>query len=469
MFEQSLYEPEYKAPEPDGEALEPGSFLSGYEIKAWDWSPRFLKLAGGVLVFNILLLVGVAQTSLLTMKGCDSPLVGRVCQVLDTVYVGAVLFGTDREFVDVAYNKTSLDAADEVTFVDVSGDTGPLDYPLGYFQIANPEEHARRLAELNSPTGGLPTQTFTAPGVPTAPTLPRPSTGRDLTNTRPRYPKANPGAIAGKLPDVDDLDADTAGDAPKGKGGTQANGKPGKKPDDGSIPGFPGLKPGSKPADNPTDPNRVVASDPMTGYEFNRRPLIDLANTVNEMLQNNQVRLDSQFVVTASGKLTKDGRLDPKSFRWGQTASNDPKMIEVVKEAIEALNDSGYLQYLSELSGKDFGLAIQQDDSNVIAQVQSEMESDTRARSIQSALNLLINGAKSRKSGENADQNDRDDLILLENARVEVEGKKLFIRFAIPKSVALPMIQRKLAEQRDAPKQPNSNAIGRNRDNLARR
>ena len=30
----------------------------------------------------------------------------------------------------------------------------------------------------------------------------------------------------------------------------------------------------------------------------------------------------------------------------------DPEMIEVVKEAIEALNESGYLQYLSLLNGK---------------------------------------------------------------------------------------------------------------------
>ena len=42
------------------------------------------------------------------MKGCESPLVGRVCDVLDTVYVSSMLFGTDRDYVDAVYDKTEL-------------------------------------------------------------------------------------------------------------------------------------------------------------------------------------------------------------------------------------------------------------------------------------------------------------------------------------------------------------------------
>ena len=56
-------------------------------------------------------------------------------------YVGTVLFGTEREYADVTYEKTELGDAD-ITYIDVSGDTPPLTYPEGYFQIANPVQYA---------------------------------------------------------------------------------------------------------------------------------------------------------------------------------------------------------------------------------------------------------------------------------------------------------------------------------------
>ena len=175
------------------------------------------------------------------------------------------------------------------------------------------------------------------------------------------------------------------------------------------------------------------------------------------------------FVVNASGKLTKDGKLDPKSFRYVKAESNDVKMIDVVKESIEAINDSGYLQYLKELSGKDFALMLQQDDLNITAVVQSELESDTRARSIKSSLDFAIGLAKMKKTAADADQNDKDDLILLESAKIEIDGKKVIIRFVIPKEIALPMIQRKLAEQKAKPRQPNGNAAAKPGDNTAKK
>jgi hypothetical protein len=175
---------------------------------------------------------------------------------------------------------------------------------------------------------------------------------------------------------------------------------------------------------------------------------------VNGLLDRNLVKLDSPFQVTAKGKLTKEGRLDPASFEWGPINSADPRMAEVVKEAVEALNDSGFLQYLKDISGKDFGLLLQQDDLNITGVIQSDMESPNRANTIKNGLDLLIGLIKQRKSGENADQNDKDDLVLLENAKIETDGKRVQIRFVIPKSIAHPMIQRKLAEEKANPSTP---------------
>src|SRR5204863_7020444 len=100
--------------------------------------PRIYKIFAIAGAANILALLLVAQTPLLTMKGCDSPLVSSVCQALDTVVVGAQIFGSERDYIDAAYEKTDLGDVD-VTFVDVSGEAPPLSYPEGYFNLANPE------------------------------------------------------------------------------------------------------------------------------------------------------------------------------------------------------------------------------------------------------------------------------------------------------------------------------------------
>ncbi|MBP6003556.1 MAG: hypothetical protein KA746_09005 [Pyrinomonadaceae bacterium] len=464
MFEQQLFESE-NAVQPE---LEADGLFGQYEIKTWELSPRLFKIVAASAIANVLALLVFAQTSVLTMKGCDSPLVGSVCQALDTVYVGAMLFGTDREYVDAEYAKTDLGDA-EITYIDVTGVTPPLSYPEGYFQIANPvqwEMAQQQQAMFNEP-GML------APGIPAGfpPSTPmqRPQMGGSLLDTKPNPPKPKSNVIDGDLPDSVD-DAVVAGTNP----GTTKRPPGGKKPaanvpernEDGSIPGIPNSV-GKNPDGtvNPTTTGTNENGDPL----INKRPFVDLANNVNDLLDKNQVKLESAFVVNASGKLTKDGKFDPKSFRYGQAQSNDEKLIDIVKESIEAINDSGYLAYLKDLSGKDFGLLLQQDDLNITAIVQSELESDTRARSIKSSLDLAISLAKMKKTSAEADQNDKDDLVLLEGAKIEVEGKRVIIRFVVPKQVALPMIQRKLAEQKAAPKQPNGNAIVRTGETTAKK
>ncbi|MDQ3180478.1 MAG: hypothetical protein M3Q33_08160, partial [Acidobacteriota bacterium] len=116
-------------------------FLQNYEIKNWNLSPRIYKILGISALANILAFAVIGQTDLLTRKGCESPFVSQICQVLDTVYVGSSLFGTDTEFAVKDYEKTEL-ADSDITYIDVSGETPPLTYPEGYFALANPEQVA---------------------------------------------------------------------------------------------------------------------------------------------------------------------------------------------------------------------------------------------------------------------------------------------------------------------------------------
>src|SRR6478672_1728591 len=177
MFEQSYVN---TAP---AEPLHEGDFLYHYELPSWQLGPRLYQILGASIAVNLVLLSIFGQASFLTAKGCDGPLVGKVCQVLDTVYIGTMLFGTDREYADVEYDPTRLSKDDDVTFVDVSNLEAPLEYPEGYFQIANPDQQVASVDSTAMNNG------FIAPGIPSNPTI---TTTPDLTNTPQVLPPANP-------------------------------------------------------------------------------------------------------------------------------------------------------------------------------------------------------------------------------------------------------------------------------------
>ena len=170
MFEQELHKYE------DAQAkAEPGDLFYHYEVRPWIFGPRLYKILAVSGIFNLLVLAVFTQGNLLTRRGCDSPFVGRVCEVLDTVYVATAMYGTDREYVDSAYEKTELADAD-ITYIDVSNVDPPLSYPEGYFQIANPEQFA--VEQAATETAGSFKNSF--PGFLSNPTVNNP-----LVNTPP--------------------------------------------------------------------------------------------------------------------------------------------------------------------------------------------------------------------------------------------------------------------------------------------
>ena len=85
MFEKELYNA------PPAEKSQQGDLFHNYEIKNWDLGPRIYKILAIALVFNLGALFIVAQTDILTQRGCDTPWVGSVCQVLDMAYVSTVV------------------------------------------------------------------------------------------------------------------------------------------------------------------------------------------------------------------------------------------------------------------------------------------------------------------------------------------------------------------------------------------
>jgi hypothetical protein len=440
MFEHSIYEPERVVT-----PLQEGDLFYDYEIKNWELTPRIYKILGVAALANILAIAIVSQTSLLTMKGCESPLVGRMCDVLDTVYVSSMLFGTDREWVDAVYDKTELGDS-EITFVDVTGETPPLSYPEGYFQIANPEEWAMRQQMLMDPSFNSTFQPGYTPPITSTP-------GTTLLDTTPIMPQQNPSVVDGNLPTFN------------GGNAVARNRRRGNRPS--TTPALPDVDanadadptPAGSPGPTP------MSSEAVTGLEINRKPLTDFADQVAIQVETREVDLNQPFMIVLNGVLTKDGKLDRKLSKFDVSKQKgDPKMIDVAKAAIEAVGDSGFLTYLKSLDVEKLTMTLVQDDEKILAVVSSTQTSPERAKSVASGLNSYIS------IGKIAVKNPSDERTLLDGAKVVDDGKNFVLNFTIPKPIAHEMITRKLQEaqaKKMQEGQPSSDFDKKSEDNTA--
>lgn len=427
MYERSLYEYD-PVPTP----LKEGDPFYDYEIKGWRLGPRIYKILGFSAAVNILALLVVAQTSLLTLKGCDSPLVGSMCQVLDTVYVGTMLWGTEREYVDQAYDKTDLGDV-EITYVDVTGAPPPLEYPSGYFQIANPEKFADpMLAGLD-----FPSDVGTIPGIPPGIPMAPPSGGNNLFDTTPVYPKSNPNPIAGDLP------------PPGGGSSTQRTKKRrggGQLPDEnGGDPVDPGAVAEVKPSPSPS----VEPTDPLKAVVINREPLKVFGRDIAQKIEKNELNLAANFKVEAEGVLTPEGKLDTsidKKTKQKKSritlAQGDESMIKAATEAIAAVGDSQWLGYLSSQKIEKIKFLFGQTDDQLIVTIFADPPKGKSAEAIASGLNFYIAAGLSLDLGE-------DERKLLQAAKVTAQDKQLVLLFTLPKGEAHEMIMRNIQKAKE--------------------
>jgi hypothetical protein len=447
MFEQSYVN---TAP---AEPLHEGDFLYHYELPSWQLGPRLYQILGASVAVNLVLLSIFGQASFLTAKGCDGPLVGKVCQVLDTVYIGTMLFGTDREYADVEYDPTRLSKDDDVTFVDVSNLEAPLEYPEGYFQIANPDQQFASV-DSNAMNNG-----FIAPGIPSSPTI---TTTPDLTNTPQVLPPANPNAVEGTLPTFNDPNPTT----PRNRRNPRLN----KIPNSTTVADADAnTNTNSNPTvQNPNTPNANAAAQQdqavvdKNGVFINKRPLTDQAKQTLADLSANKVKLDAPFKVVVEGTLglAKDGKTivlkNPKLVP-DPNVKNDPTMEKLVSDWILRVGDSGWFGYLDKLDQKGklktkkIQVAVEQNNTDFVASIRSEMPSENEARTASSGLGLLISGGILTTSG--------DEQTFLKSATTGVDGSSLIFNFKMPTADVQQVIQRKLADLEKSVNQPNSTAV----------
>lgn len=452
MFEQELYRFDTPAPE-----QKPGDLFYEFEIKSWKPGPRLYKIVGVSALINLLILTVFTQGNLLTRRGCDSPFVGRVCEVLDTVYVATMIFGTEREYVDKAYEKTELEDAD-ITYIDVSNAEPQFQYPEGYFQIANPEM-AYNQTDPYANYGG------TIPGISSDP-----MTSNPLVNTPPITPKYNPRSVQGTVPDSPFSVSNDSSDANTSAVSTRKGRRGGKPTADNSN------TVASNPTNtntNPTlDPNATAnpdeAKEDQYGVFINKRPMKDKAKETLEQFDSKTVTLDGTFKVAIGATLGtgKDGKTvvlkNPKPLPTQSGVPNDPKLVKLAQDWILAVGDAGWFGYMARIDPKpkNVVVTIELNNDNLIASVSGDQPNDAQAKKQASSLNLLLGAAVLALK-------DGDEKTFLQKASVTSDGKNFILNFSIPRPEAIGLIQRKLAESKDPNKQPNGTAIVGPQNNAA--
>ncbi|MCY7347834.1 MAG: hypothetical protein LH614_16675 [Pyrinomonadaceae bacterium] len=442
--------------------------FQSYEIKNWDYSPYLYKILGAAAVFNILTVLVLAQTDVLTARGCDSPFVGRVCQVIDTIYVGSTLLGTDSEFVSKDYEKSVLEDA-EITYIDVSGMSEPLAYPAGYFALANPNDFSsmqNMTTDYSMPQSGIPG----IPGFPTNPTI---TGGTDLMNTPPVMPTPNNNAVQGNIPTSPFMTGDNPIPAyptirnRKFPTNIKRNSLKNKNNSPNVLPPLPGetvaentnKKDKDKDKTNEIEqPKPEIKSDPVAEVEINRKPFEDLGDFVNEELAKKQIDLNKPFKVVMEGTITADGKLDPKKSKFIKV-EGDEKMKEVARQAIEAVGNSGFLVYLKNSGVDKVTFTLVQDDKQINAIIISDQKTPEKAGTTASGLNTMLSALKFADANglKKLDDNSK---TLIENSKVTNDGRNFVLNFALPKQNAQDIINKTLKDRAEkrAVQQPKSSA-----------
>lgn len=401
--------------------------FESYEIRGLELGPRLFKILGASVLLNLLFLAVGTQGNLLTRKGCESPMVSKVCSVLDAVYLGSIVISTETEYVDEDYKKTELADA-EITWVDVSNNT-PLKYPEGYFALANPE--------LLNPTMPPGVDLSTIPVTP-APTEVNPATAPAT------LPTPNPEAVS-------DLPNSPFGDNTATPSNPISRRTRKNKLTDSNTNAAPQTNAEVKPED--------LIKDPVTGVDINKRPLKDFADVVKARVEGQQVDLNKPFVVVAEAVLLENGRLDvsiDKKTKQPKSriirAEGDEQMVELAKQAIAAVGDSGWLIYLKTQGIDKITYQVMQNDEQIQVLVTSDQPTPERANTITSGLKgaieaaLLLDQNNIKKLGD-------DEKTLLRGATPMANGKQFILNFSLPKPVAQEMITRRLRDMTTEPKQ----------------
>lgn len=186
--------------------------------------------------------------------------------------------------------------------------------------------------------------------------------------------------------------------------------------------------------------------------KINRQPLREFGEYIKNKVESGEVDFDKPFKVVLEGVLTKDGKFDREKSKF-TLAEGDEAMVNVAKNAIEAVGDSGVFTYLRNMGAEQIKLTVAQDGETFSATAESEQKDENRANTMASGLNVMIQALKllEREKIQKLDENAK--ILINGFLSPKADGKNVILNFALPKQTFKEMILREL-------KKTNNNQSG---------
>ncbi len=313
---------------------------------------------------------------------------------------------SDSDYVDKAYNKTQIGERAEILNLP------KFQYPEGYFAPATMpgfDPLAPQIVATAPPMVMMPP--VMTPPVMTPPVM--------TPGTPNRMPKGiqlpTPSPSASPSPSVDPKDpAAQVASKTDGKSLEQLEAEMDKIAADKNI---------ERPNEN----------------EINKRPLKDWLANANILRNAGKLDLNKTVEVVIVAELDESGKLvNPMVVQ----KSGDEVLIQVAKDMVSAINDSNALSFLKKLnqtglSGKQVRFTVKMDQSEVLAKVESEVESEQRAQQIALGFNGLLEVGRITKSGQ-------DEGIIYKSTTVSSNGNQVIVNFTMPRQTAGEMVKKQL-------------------------
>lgn len=319
--------------------------------------------------------------------------------VRDTFNIAALLSNTG--YVDRAYTRTEV--GEDVQLLTLAGDK--FRYPPGYFATESELAMAQVQANAASPA--------VTPANVQPEMFPRPSPTPEPSPSPSPTPDASPTATANTA--VASNPTPTEPKSPE-----QAE----------------------KELDKIASENNVVRPNE---NEINTRPLKDWLARSNALRDKGDLDLDSAIEILIAANLNTDCKLsDAKVIQ----RTGDARLIEVAKDMVAAIGDSGMLSFLRDPNKiKDqtglrcdempLQLTIKLDQNEIVAKVESQADSPERAVQMARGYNGLLAIGQFAKRG-------KDEEVLYKNTKVTAEGKQIVVNFSMPRETASEMLKKQL-------------------------
>ncbi len=355
--------------------------FENFEVNRESRTAALLRLTAASLVLHVALMLVVIY----------------VPAVRDTVNIAALIAGT--KFVDEDYVATQI--GEDVQIVQLE----KFSYPEGYFLQQDPAAVNAWVAAQNAQFAPKIISQWRA-GEP------------DVTETPSPSPDASPSASPGASPSASASPAIAQNASPS-----------------------PGASPLSQ-EDAQKDLEKTAAQNNVTLPEetqINKKPLKDFAAHANDLKNQGKLDLNKPFRIVIEAELDANTKLQNPRFIEKE---GDENVVNLFGQLVAALNDSGFLTYLSPISkdnpGSTVRITVKQGASEVEAIVESETTSPERAKSLASVLNnLLYFGAGSRAG--------KDEEKIMKNTNATPDGKKVVVNFSMPRQDVVEMIKKQMA------------------------